>query len=212
MRLTLIGMAGTGKSYWSKKLSRRGFKRFSCDDMIETRLFPELQNPDDSRISMGEWMGFPYLPRYHEREAKYLAFEKEVVREILGCLENDGGGSEEDIVIDTAGSVIYTGDDLLERLGKQTTIVLLSTPPQEQESLLRAYLSRPHPMLWQSFYKKNEGETHEDTLANCYPKLFHSRQRLYERYAAIKIGYDILRHEGFEAEDFLREVHTLMRN
>lgn len=209
MRLTLIGMAGTGKSYWSKKLSQKGFTRFSCDDMIEAKLSPDLHDQDGSPISMGEWMGFPYMPRYLEREAKYLALEKEVVREILGRLENTGEDPEEDIVIDTAGSVIYTGEDLLERLGKQTIIVLLSTPPQERDRLLRAYLSRPHPMLWQGFYKKKGRETHEDTLANCYPKLFYSRQRLYERHAAIKIDYDILRHKGFEAEDFLREVHTL---
>ena len=211
MRLTLIGMAGTGKSYWSRKLAGKGFKRFACDDMIEAKLFPDLQNPDGSHMTMGEWMGFPYMAQYQEREAKYLAFEKEVLREIIDRLEKSGDDPEKDSVIDTAGSVIYTGDDLLERLGRQSTIVLLSTPPREQKNFLRAYLSRPHPMLWQGFYKKEGGETHEDALAKCYPKLFYARQRLYERYAAIKIEYDRLRHDGFEAEDFIREIRTRMR-
>ncbi len=211
MRLTLIGMAGTGKSFWSRKLFEKGFKRFSCDDMIEAKLSAELRDSDGSSVTMGEWMGFPHMSHYQEKEAKYLACEKEVVQDILGHLEKAGPKAREDIVVDTAGSVIYTGEDLLKRLARRTTIVLLATPRQEQARLLNAYLSDPHPMLWRGFYKRADGETHENALRRCYPKLFLSRQRLYERYAEIRLDYYKMRQEGFEAKDLIEEVRSLMR-
>jgi dephospho-CoA kinase len=59
MRLSLIGMAGTGKSYWSEKLAECGFVRFCCDDRIAERLTFQLKKPLSSKADMGEWMGFP---------------------------------------------------------------------------------------------------------------------------------------------------------
>ena len=60
MRISLIGMAGAGKTYWSIKLAQQGFRRFCCDDLIAAKLAPDLKRPDGSTMGMGEWMGFPY--------------------------------------------------------------------------------------------------------------------------------------------------------
>jgi len=73
MRLSLIGMAGSGKSYWSRKLAEHGFRRFCCDDMIEAKLAPELTRSDGTMMKVAEWMGFPYGPHYQECESQYLA-------------------------------------------------------------------------------------------------------------------------------------------
>jgi len=38
MTISLVGMSGTGKTYWSKQLESKGFKRFCCDDLIGEKL------------------------------------------------------------------------------------------------------------------------------------------------------------------------------
>ena len=100
MRLSLMGMSGSGKSYWSQKLAEHGFKRFCCDALIAQKLRSQLTAADGAPVEMGKWMGFPYEPGYRIREAQYLAFEVEVVREILEYLRNTTE-SDEDIVVDT---------------------------------------------------------------------------------------------------------------
>jgi len=201
MYLSLIGMAGSGKTHWSKKLSERGFMRFCCDDMIAEKLAPELKNPDGTTMSVAEWMGFPYEPHYKERESRYLSCEAEVLREIIEYIESRKGGPHENIVVDTTGSVIYTGDRLLRSLCRCTTVVLLSTPPEVQERLLKAYMTHPHPMLWRDMFSKRPNESRLDALARCYPRLFSSRERLYRRYADVTIDYYERRHEGFGVFD-----------
>jgi hypothetical protein len=47
LRLALIGMSGSGKSYWSAKLAQQGFGHFCCDAMIAAKLAPDLIKPDD---------------------------------------------------------------------------------------------------------------------------------------------------------------------
>ena len=206
MRLSLIGMAGTGKSHWSKKLAGHGFSRFCCDDLIAKRLAPELTRPDGTAMEMGEWMGFPYEPQYKEREAKYMAYEIEVLTEIFELLESGEMDSEEDIVVDTTGSVIYTGEEILGRLRQHTTIVYLSTPPELQEKMLKAYVSKPGPVLWRDMFSKEPHETNEQALARCYAELLLFRQRLYEQYADVTIDYYTRSQEDFGVSDFLKGV------
>jgi len=206
MRLSLIGMAGSGKTHWSRKLEAHGFKRFCCDDMIAEKLAPELRNQDGTSMSVADWMGFPYESRYRDREKRYLSLEAEVLQEIMEYLEGGNEGARENIVVDTTGSVIYMGDDLLEKLSRLTTMVLLSTPPAVQERLLAAYLSEPHPMVWNGMFSQKPGESHLDALARCYPRLFASRARLYGRYGAVTIAYEERREKSFAVSDFLIRI------
>jgi shikimate kinase len=203
MRLSLIGMAGSGKSYWSKMLAEHGFKRFCCDDLIAAKFAAELTGTNGRTISMGEWMGFPYDPHYEDRESRYLAYEAEVLGEILEYLASNKGNSGKKLVVDTTGSVVYTGKELLGKLRRYTTIVYLSVPPEAQAELLNAYLSKPHPMLWKGVFHKEPHETDQEALARCYPKLLCERQLLYERYADVTIGYNSCRAQGFGVQQFL---------
>lgn len=206
MSISLIGMAGSGKSLWSKRLAQHGFTRYCCDDLIAAKLASELTRTNGTTIPMGEWMGFPYEPRYSERESHYLAYEKEVLGEIIDYLENAVINPDDKIVIDTTGSVVYTGEALLEKLKKNTTLVYLSTPPEVQEQLLKAYTANPHPMLWSGTFSEAPHETRQDALARCYPKLFSSRTPLYERLADVTIDYYKRTREGFSVRDFLNEI------
>jgi shikimate kinase len=208
MRLSLIGMAGSGKSYWSRRLSRQGFTR-CCDDMIAEKLAPELKRPDGGTMKVSEWMGFPYEPYYEERESRYLTYEIEVMGEILGYLEHPPNTREQNIVIDTTGSVIYTGHKILTELQRLTTVVHLETPPEVQGQLLKAYISEPHPMLWQETFNKKPHESRRQALLRCYPRLFSNRQRSYEQYADVTLDYFALRKKGFRVSDFLRNVGVM---
>ena len=207
MRLSLIGMSGSGKSIWSKKLSDLGFRHFCCDDLITKKVAPELTRPDGTIMELGEWMGFPYKSQYKERESKYLAYEIEVLTEILDYLESGENHAEENIVVDTTGSAIYAGEEILRRLQRCTIVVHLSTPPEVQELMLKAYLANKRPVLWRDFFKKEPNETNEAALARCYPSLLFSRERLYKKNADVTIDYYTLNQNGFGVNDFLNRVN-----
>ena len=207
MRLSLIGMSGSGKSTWSKKLFQLGFRHFCCDDLITKKLAPELTRPDGNIMELGEWMGFPYELQYKERESKYLAYEIEVLTEILGHVESGENHAEENIVVDTTGSVIYSGEEILRRLRRGTIVVHLSTPREVQELMLKAYLANKRPVLWRDFFRKEPNETNEAALARCYPRLLFSRERLYKQNSDVTIDYYTLNQNGFGVNDFFNRVN-----
>ena len=198
-------MSGSGKSKWSIELSGLGFKRFCCDDLITKKLASELTRTDGTIMEPGEWMGFPYELQYKERESKYLTCEIEVISEIIESIEKNNH-IEKNIVIDTTGSAIYAGEDILRRLRRCTTIIHLSTPPEVQELMLKAYLTNQRPVLWRDFFRKLPNEKNEEALARCYPKLLSHREHLYEQCKDMKIDYYTLNHHNFRVEDFLNIV------
>jgi len=202
-RLALIGMSGSGKSIWSMKLSEHGFRRFCCDDMIAHKLVSELTRSDGTVMELGDWMGFPYEPSYRARESRYLACEIEVLNEILEHIERLDHRSDENIVVDTTGSAIYAGEDLLTRLGQCSTVVHLSTPSEVQDLTLKAYLANRRPVLWRDLFTKEPGESNRAALARCYPRLLAARAQLYKRYADVTIDHYTLNQQGFGVGDFL---------
>jgi len=203
MRLSLIGMAGTGKSHWSAKLSAQGFKRYGCDDLIAGKLTGMLKRPDGSTMRMGEWMGFPFEAGHKARETRYLALELEVMRDLIERLEIAKGEANEHVVIDTTGSVIYTGDPVMRRLKRQTTVVYLATPPDVEAQLLDAYVRQPHPMVWRHSFSKKPHESNRDALARCYPILLSDRRKRYAQYADVSVDFHQCREAGFGPHDFL---------
>jgi shikimate kinase len=207
MRLSLIGMSGSGKSIWSMRLSELGFRRSCCDDLISEKLVLELTRSDGTMMGLGEWMGFPYESGYKEREERYLTCEIEVLTHILEHMESLDSHSQENVVVDTTGSAIYAGPDILARLRLCTTVVHLSTPPEVQELMLKAYVANRRPVLWRDLFTKEPRETNEAALARCYPRLLASRERLYEQHADVTIDYYSLNRNGFGMSDFLDKVH-----
>jgi hypothetical protein len=201
-------MSGSGKSYWSEKLTRRGFRRFSFDALIEDRLSGELKR-DEGSLTLGEWMGFPFQDGYQEKEELYLFHEKQLMAEILdriaGNARGDAGG-DENIVLDTTGSVIYTGDDLLKRLRSLTTIIYFSVPVVIREAMLRQYLSEPRPVLWRGLFRIGPGESADEALVRSYNALLDLREVAYRDLADIEIDYFRRNSPGFKTSDFLQIV------
>jgi len=181
-RLALVGMSGSGKSFWTKKLAAAGWRSVCCDDLIEQRLAPRLVAGGHSGINgVAAWMGWPNSATYAQREAEYLAEEIGVMDEFLNNLEKDLSGTP--IVLDTTGSVIYAQNNILMRLRRQMTVVHLANSEKEQRMLVERYLNDPKPVLWRGTFHVKDQETPRETVARCYPLLIAARRKSYETLA-----------------------------
>jgi shikimate kinase len=206
IKLSFIGMSGSGKSYWTQKLAAAGFRAIGIDDRIERKLAAELSAGGYSGIDgVAAWMGWPDQPSYRERERKYLAYEIESMGEALDELESSGG---EPILLDTTGSVVYAGDQTCRRLKTLTTVVYLAASPEEEDILISRYLSNPKPVLWGNEFSPRPGESAMDTVARCYPRLIAHRKKLYERYADRIVPMGLLRDTSLDARGFLELLDT----
>lgn len=203
MILTLIGMSNCGKTYWSKKLEASGFQRFGCDDIIEKKLEKELRKLGYLGINdVAKWMGQPYDIQYQKTSKKYLEFEKKTLQEIIKVLMTED--EQNDLVIDTTGSVIYHGENIIKQLQKLSKIVLLDTPKFVLQEMFTSYIRNPKPVYWGENFNTKENEKFAEALARCYPKLLHFRQNKYRKYADISLDYLFLRKRDLSAPDFLK--------
>jgi len=191
LRLALIGMSGAGKSHWTKNLAAHGCPAVCCDDEIESRLAPALQSGGYTGINgVAAWMGWPDSPTHAEREAQYLAEEIATLDHVLSGLEKHPG---RELVLDTTGSVIYTGNNILLRLRRQMTVIYLAASPGEQQLLIQRFLQDPKPVLWRGAFQPRPGETPHDTVARCYPALITARRQSYEALAHVTFSTASLR-------------------
>jgi hypothetical protein len=202
LRLALIGMSGAGKTFWTRRIAESGVPAISCDDVIEQRLAPRLARGGFSGINgVAAWMGWPDSPTYAEREAQYLSEEIATLDEILSELEKD---SSKSLVLDTTGSVIYTGNHLLHRMRKLMTVVYLAATDAEQKLLIERYLNDPKPVLWRGAFVANTGEAPRETVARCYPHLIAARRQSYAALAHATLPVAALRELPHRAEGFLQ--------
>jgi len=199
LRLALVGMSGSGKSYWTKRIAASGFPAISCDTQIEERLQSVLQAGGYSGINgVAAWMGWPDRPTYAEREAAYLAEEISTLDEVLTSLEKNPA---QDLVLDTTGSVIYVGNHLLHRLRKLMLVIYLAASRDEQELLIRRYLEDPKPVLWRGAFQPRKDEAPRETVARCYPALIAARRQSYEALAHCSIPVAELREIAAPGEN-----------
>ena len=212
LRLALIGMSGTGKTFWSKRLAQAGHPAFCCDDRIEQRLRTRLGGGFAGTTGVASWMGWPDSPTYAQREAEYLAEEIATLDEVLTDLQRNPSS---ELILDTTGSVIYTGNNILMRLRRQMTVVYLAASAEEQQLLIERYLTDPKPVLWRGAFQPKNGETSHQTVARCYPTLVGARRQSYEALAhcTLPVGELHALSETPEsassgAEEFLEKVRA----
>lgn len=197
MKISLIGMSGSGKSYWSKKLESKGFKRFCCDDLIEEELGRELTALGYSGIQdVAKWMGQPYERQYKKNSKRYLELESEVMQEILAYLEK--ATDNEDIIVDTTGSVIYMEEDILKRLAEESKLLYFHTPSFVRKHMYEEYMKNPKPVIWGKIFSKQKGENNMESLQRNYPKLLEFRVKKYKEVSEIIFDYHMLRHDSFD--------------
>jgi hypothetical protein len=219
-RLALVGMSGSGKSFWTRKLAAAGWRSVCCDDLIEQRLAARLAAGGYSGINgVAAWMGWPNSANYGQREAEYLAEEIGVMDEFLNNLGKETSGLEKDsggtpIVLDTTGSVIYAQNNILMRLRRQMTVVHLANTDDEQRMLVERYLNDPKPVLWRGTFHVKDQETPRETVARCYPLLIAARRKSYETLAhcAVRVTELRAKHAGdlennaADVERFLQKI------
>ena len=210
LRLALIGMSGVGKTFWTKKLAAAQYPAVSCDDCIERKLASRLAAGGYTGINgVAAWMGWPDSVTYAQRESEYLAEEIHTLDEILTELESQ---PEKSMVLDTTGSVIYTGNNLLMRLRRQMTIVHLAASAKEQQLLIERYVNDPKPVLWRGAFQPRAAEKPRETVARCYPALVAARRQSYEALAHCTLQVAELRDGSLDATAFLKMVQSRVAN
>jgi nitroreductase len=113
-----------------------------------------------------------------------------------------------ELILDTTGSVIYTGNHLLLRLRRQMTIVYLAASAVEQQLLIERYLTDPKPVLWRGAFQPKKDETPRETVARCYPALIAARRQGYQALAHCSLPVAELRDATLDAAAFLEKVGT----
>lgn len=150
-------------------------------------------------------MGWPDSPKYAERESQYLEEEIHVLGEALTSQERE---PERPLVLDTTGSVIHTGNNLLLRLRRRMTVVYLAASAEEQQLLIERYLNDPKPVLWRGAFQPKNGETPRETVARCYPALISARRQSYEALAHCTLQVAELRDPAFDVEALLAKIRA----
>jgi shikimate kinase len=210
IKLSFIGMSGAGKSHWAQKLAGAGFRVISIDERIEKKLASALAAGGHRGIGgVAAWMGWPDDPAYRESEKKYLQYEVKAMGEALDEIEASG---EEGTILDTTGSVVYTGEEICRRMQNLTSVVYLEASRAEEELLIARYLSDPKPVLWGDQFVQRPGETTHDAIARCYSQLIAHRRKLYERYAHSIVSMDLLRNVNLDARGFLELLEGQARS
>jgi len=197
LHIALVGMSNIGKSHWARRLEKQArYERVECDAMIERKLGVELTRLGYAGIAdVAKWMGQPYEPRYPETSAKYLAYETEVMREVLARLKTD---PEKPMVIDTTGSVIHTGSAILDELKARTRVIYFEASLNHVSQLFERYMANPKPVIWEKPMQVADGEDPRDALRKGYPKLLADRARRYAELAHMTLPYE--RHKSFDAD------------
>lgn len=209
IKLSLIGMSGAGKSHWAHKLGTAGFRVIGVDDRIEKKLALELAAGGHRGIGgVAAWMGWPDSPDYRDREKRYLECEIESMNEALAEIQASGN---EGIVLDTTGSVAYTGEEVCRRMQSLTTVVYLAASRAHEDVLIERYLSDPKPVLWGDRFVQRLGESAKDAIARCYPQLIAQRKKQYERYAHRVVSMDRQENARLDARGFLELVEGQAR-
>lgn len=205
MRFSFIGMSNIGKTYWSKRIAAaQGIDYICCDSLIEKQLGPELKALGYRGLrDVAKWMGQPADPQYGENSARYIACEKQAMHDIIDRLRAD---AKMPAVIDTTGSVIYTGAETLAALRELTRVVYFEASDAHIEDLFRRYIAHPKPLIWGSSYAPQNGEDARQTLKRCYPELLRKRGQRYHELAHVTIPFDRHRERHMDLVGFIGEM------
>ena len=179
--MSLTGMSNMGKSTWSRALELLGFRVISCDDLIESLLAIHLGSRYRGLRGIAEWMGQPHEARSRSRQEIYLRVEAIVLQEINHYL---AAAEPENLVIDTTGSLVHTGDAICRELQRRSLMVYLAAGNHRQSAMISSYLACPKPVYFGDFY---DPHCPTDTLEQCYPALLDWRQRQYARWADVTL-------------------------
>ncbi|MEY4934580.1 MAG: hypothetical protein RIS64_939 [Bacteroidota bacterium] len=201
MKISLIGMASVGKSYWSAQFEAAGFLHLDLDDLIRQRLMTHLNRPLTTTALMNEWLNFPDSAGFAEREQLFVETEAQVFKYALSILEN--AAAQTPVIINTGGSLVYSPSEYWQKLKSLTTIIYLKMDKSLSKSLIANYLQEGRSVIWKGLYAPVSGETRNDTYLRCYANLLDFRESCYERYADCAVEYQQHRATTMCIDQFL---------
>lgn len=179
-RLAFIGMSNVGKSYRSRVLHNDlSFFWHHVDEEIQKKLgFIEIDE-------VSEWLGLPGTSEYDKREKHYITLEEQCTK--LDALDTKG----KNLVFDTTGSVIYLKKDVLDWLRNECLVIHLDIDEEHAlRDMTERFFDHPKPVVWNGRYCMEEGESSQDTIRRCYPKLLEDRLQKYRGFAHLSIPHD----------------------
>lgn len=215
MIISLMGMSGCGKSYLTRRLrDELGFRTFDCDAIIAKRLGEATGNSHFAVVGdVAGWMGQPWTPGYTDRARFYLDFEAAVLTELLDELASesrDERGAHPGAVIDTTGSLIYTSEELVQRLRRESHLVYLEVIPSGLQHLVSQYFSDPKPVIWGPSFSQRHDETPEVAVERSYVELLGYRSAEYRRYAELIVRIDPQAPVRLEPTELIRAVEQYL--
>jgi len=194
LRLAFIGMSNIGKSYTATRLAERfDFELVEVDKLI----WEELGH--DDMASFAEWQGQPYSDGYSDREKRSIALETAATRKALSL-------NKRNTILDTTGSVIYTGDDVLQVLCETHYVVYIQASEAALERLKVQYFQQPKPLIWKNYFDQNLGLTDQDAVLESYPKLLEARAESYEALADAVLSSEYILNPKNTVEDIFEKL------
>jgi hypothetical protein len=86
--------------------------------------------------------------------------------------------------------------------------VYLAASAEEQQLLIKRYLSDPKPVLWRGAFQPKAKESPRETVARCYPSLIAARRQSYEALAHCTLQVAALRDGSIDVAAFLKMVQS----
>ncbi|MCX7996858.1 MAG: hypothetical protein N2691_03865 [Patescibacteria group bacterium] len=197
-------MSNVGKTTMAKKIEEElGFTRYSVDDMIEERLSDILlKNGYRSISDVARWMGHPYHSQYPKASKTYIDAERKCMQAIfkeIRARRNEG----KNIVIDTTGSVIYTGTTILNTMRHLSKVLYLESTAEEIQLLMQRFVTNPKPLIWGDCYRREAHEDPYEALKLSYPDLLNSRDQQYRKIAHVVVPFKTIRNPAFTASSLV---------
>ncbi len=203
MKIALIGLPKSGKTYWSKRIADAGYERIDCEELIQMDMAMHMKDEAYRDDGAPGWVATPDGKGAGEREQHYLKSEAVAMKQVIDRLKEN---SEKHVVVDTAGSLVYLGKDVLEALKQEALLVHLETPSSFVEKMVDYYLEKKAPFVWVEHFSKHPGETDEQAVRRCYPDLLKWRAARYAEIADVVVSHDQHHDACLSAEDFLHVI------
>lgn len=193
--VALIGMSSVGKSHRAVELERElEWERICIDEEIAKVIADELPVADVHGLAT--WMGCPYEAGYAEREKQYLQLENNATTNLQPTAPGN-------LVLDTTGSFVYLDPDTIHQVKHQFLVVHLQAGEAALDRMLEKFFRLPKPVVWGGMFEKREGQSDEDAIRDCYPRLLHERMFEYDRLADVAIPAWNGKHERHSPDEFL---------
>lgn len=194
LQVALIGMSNIGKSYTGARLAKAfGFDLIEVDALIWETL------GQGGMADFAKWQGQPYSDGYAERESVSILLESDATAKAVSSATGNA-------ILDTTGSVIYTDKTVQDALLRHCYIVYISASAEMVEMLKVQYFKHPKPLIWNGYYKCKAGQSPDEAILECYPKLVESRAKAYAALADVSIGSDVILDSSKNIEDIFEAL------